>query len=172
MTKVYLGIGSNIEREKHIVAALDALAERFGRLQLSPVYESEAVGFAGDPFFNLVVGMDTNVPVAELARLLRDIEHSNGRVRSGERFGGRTLDIDILTYGAAVGVVNGVLLPREEILQNAFVLLPLAELAPDELHPVSGVSYAALWRRYDKPQRLWPVDFSWRGQWISREAAA
>lgn len=172
MVRVYLSLGSNIERERHIRAALDALAERFGELLISSVYESEAVGFEGDPFYNLVVGIDTALEVAALSACLKRIEDDNGRDRSGPRFSGRTLDIDILTYGDLDRPVAGVQLPREEILHNAFVLRPLAELAADECHPRLGLTYAELWRRYDRPQSLWPIDFDWRGRCISRAGSA
>jgi 2-amino-4-hydroxy-6-hydroxymethyldihydropteridine diphosphokinase len=168
VAKVYVSIGSNTDRERHVVAALDALAERFGILDISSVYESESVGFVGDNFFNLVAGFDSNLPVNELSGVLRGIEHANGRVRTDQRFSGRTLDIDILTYDDCVGETGGVLLPREEILQNAFVLLPLAEIAPEVLHPVQRKSYSELWRAYDKPQKLWPIDFLWHSKQISK----
>ena len=171
MARVYVSIGSNIDRERHVTAALDALADHFGQLVISSVYESEAVGFAGDHFLNLVAGFDTGLSIGELAARLREIEHNNGRVRTGERFSGRTLDIDILTYEDCVGDIDGVSLPRDEILHNAFVLLPLAEIAAEELHPVLQQSYAGLWRSYDRPQKLWAIDFAWRGQPISRRPA-
>lgn len=171
MAKVYLSIGSNIDRERHITAALDALAAKFPALDISSVYESEAVGFAGDHFLNLTVGFDTAIPVGELSAYLRDIEHNNGRNRGLERFSARTLDIDILTYGDCVGEIDGVVLPRAEILENAFVLLPLAEIAPDCEHPVSCQSFAALWRAYSKQQKLWAIDFVWRGRHISHRCA-
>lgn len=168
MAQVYVSIGSNIDREEHITACLDAMAECFGELTLSPIYESEAVGFGGDNFYNLVAGFSCHRTVGELAALLRAIENDNGRRRDGPRFSSRTLDIDILTYGDTTGVVDGVKLPRDEILENAFVLWPLANVAPDTPHPLVGTTYAELWRAYDKRrQHLWPIDFSWHGQVIS-----
>ncbi len=162
MAKVFLSLGSNIDRYRNITAGLNALAEKFGELQLSPVYESEAVGFEGDHFLNLVVGLETPLSVAALSEQLKKIEQDNGRRRDLPRFSARTLDIDILTYAHQVGLVDGVKLPRDEILHNAFVLLPLAEIAPDEVHPVENLSYAALWQAFDqKSQLLWRVDFNW-----------
>ncbi len=162
MARVYVSIGSNIERERHISAGLDGLAHAFGALTLSSVFESEAVGFDGDHFYNLVAGFDTTLSVGELSRTLKAIEDRNGRCRQGPKFSGRTLDIDILTYNALSGIIDGVELPRAEILHNAFVLQPLAEIAPRALHPLNGQSYDALWLQYDKhKQHLWPVDFVW-----------
>ena len=162
MATVYLSLGSNIDRNKHLGAGLDALVKAYGDLKISQVYESEAVGFDGDNFYNLVAAIETDLPVGELALQLRQIEDDNGRVRSGPKFSARTLDIDILTYGDRTGVIDGVKLPRGEILKNAFVLLPLSELAPDTLHPLEGKTYQQLWEAYDqKSQKLWPVDFDW-----------
>jgi 2-amino-4-hydroxy-6-hydroxymethyldihydropteridine diphosphokinase len=160
MPRVYLGLGSNIDRERHIRAALRALEEAFGLLLVSPVYESESVGFDGSNFYNLVVGIDTDLPVGELSTLLRGIEAANGRVRGGPRFAPRTLDIDILTYGNACGEIDGVQLPRDEILKNAFVLRPLADIAPNDRHPETVRTFLDHWEAYDhRRQKLWPIEF-------------
>lgn len=170
--RVYISIGSNIDREHHVKAALDALAQWFGELLISPVYESEAVGFDGDNFYNLVVGVDTDWPVAELSRRFKQLESDNGRRRDVPKFSGRTLDLDILTWGAVAGEVDGVSLPRAEIMTNAFVLRPLADIAPAEYHPVCGKSFRELWCEYRSDQKLWPVDFTWQGRRISRAQRA
>lgn len=167
MAQVLLSLGSNLDRERYITSGLDALAEQFGDLALSSVYESESVGFKGSPFYNLVVAIQTELSVAELSRKLKQIEDANGRQRNGPRFCSRTLDIDILTYDDQVGEIDGVCLPRDEVDKNAFVLWPLAELVPDHRHPVHNLTYASLWAAYDQDQKLWPVDFSWQGCQIS-----
>ena len=167
MTRVYLGVGSNIERERYITAGLDALEGLFGPLALSPVYDSAAIGFEGQPFLNLVAGVDTALDVGDLARRLRHLEFEHGRPPNASRFSARQLDIDILTYGDANGLIEGVELPRGEILENAFVLRPLADLAPDEIHPVAGRTYRELWQDYDKAsQARFKVEFEWRGRMI------
>ena len=169
MTQVLLGIGSNIEPLQNICAGLDALQQDFGELAISSAYQSAAVGFEGEPFYNLVVGLDSPVPLGQLARQLRQLEHAMGRPRNASRFSSRTLDIDILTYADCCGVVDGVQLPREEITENAFVLCPLAELVPAAIHPLSGQSYADLWAAYSNPrQRLLRVDFWWGDKQISK----
>ena len=171
MASVFLGIGSNIERERYITAGLDALTGMFGELALSSVYDSAAIGFKGQPFLNLVAAVNTALPVAELALKLRHIEVEHGRPANATRFSPRQLDIDILTYDDTVGIVNGVKLPREEIVENAFVLCPLAELSPEALHPALNRSYRALWQAYDQAsQPLFKIDFTWRGRPISHVA--
>ncbi|PTB91687.1 2-amino-4-hydroxy-6-hydroxymethyldihydropteridine diphosphokinase, partial [Marinobacter sp. B9-2] len=100
----------------------------------------------------------------------KQLEAENGRRRDVPKFSARTLDLDILTYGDAVGRIEGVELPRGEILKNAFVLRPLADIAPEAVHPVCGKSYGQLWREYSTGQKLWPVDFSWQGRQISNAA--
>lgn len=165
MARVYLGLGSNIERERYICAGLDALAALFGKLDLSPVYDCPAMGFEGRPFLNLVAGVDTQLSVIELARTLRHIETEHGRPENARRNSPRQLDIDILTYDDITGQIGGVELPRGEILFHAFVLRPLADLVPDERHPVSGQTYGALWEAFDRPSQLIePIAFSWRGR--------
>ena len=165
MAKVFVSIGSNIEREQYIAAALDSLSAEFGSLQLSSVYESEAVGFDGDNFYNLVAAFETDKTVAELSRFLKKTEDDHGRCRQGPRFSGRTLDIDILTYDDLIGVHDGVELPRDEITKNAFVLWPLAEIAAEVLHPSLQQSYGVLWQAYNRDsQKIWVVDFHWQGR--------
>ncbi|WP_396587697.1 2-amino-4-hydroxy-6-hydroxymethyldihydropteridine diphosphokinase [Bermanella sp. R86510] len=159
MAVVYVSIGSNIDRQNNIKGCLQALAQEFGALTLSPIYESEAVGFDGDNFYNLVAKFETQLSVGDLNQALKQIEDNYGRDRSGPKFGGRTLDIDILTYDDLVGTIDGVELPRDEITKNAFVLLPMVDLAADELHPELGVTYGRLWFFYDKEkQKLWQVE--------------
>ncbi len=125
MTRVYISLGSNIERERHIRAGLDALQTEFGELQVSRVFESEAVGFNGRPFYNLVVGADTELPLATLCQRLRAMEFAHGREPDAKKFAPRTLDLDLLLYGELV-CETPLVLPRGEILSNAFVLWPLA----------------------------------------------
>ena len=168
MTAIYLSLGSNVDRHKNITAALDALAALLADLQISSVYESKSVGFDGSNFFNLVVGAHTTLSIVELSETLKRIEDNNGRKRNGSKFSPRTLDIDILTYGDFVGVENDIELPRAEITKNAFVLLPLSEIAPDGLHPQLQKNYRDLWLDYDRTsQSLWVIDFEWNGKVIS-----
>jgi 2-amino-4-hydroxy-6-hydroxymethyldihydropteridine diphosphokinase len=146
----YISIGSNIEREKHIPASLKALHEHFGKLTLSSIYETDPIGFEGDPFYNLVVGFNSLLDVKAILDILRQIELDNGRNRECKKFSARTLDLDLLLYGDLVLNEGRIQIPRDEIERYAFVLEPLAEIAGHLRHPVSGVRYAEMWEKFDK----------------------
>jgi 2-amino-4-hydroxy-6-hydroxymethyldihydropteridine diphosphokinase len=150
MPRGYISIGSNIDRDKNILASLQALEHQFGKLTVSSIYESEPVGFSGDPFYNLVVGFDANQDVKEVAKQLRQIELDNGRTRNCQKFSARTLDLDLILYGDLIVNDGRLQIPRDEIERYAFVLEPLAEIAPTLQHPVNHTSYAELWERFDK----------------------
>lgn len=161
MATIYISVGSNVNREAHIRAGVASLSTFFDELTLSSVYESESVGFSGDPFYNMAISASTAKPIAEVVHILKKIEDENGRVRKCTKFSSRTLDLDLLTYDDVV-CQDPVELPRGEITKNAFVLWPLAEIAPQALHPVLKQNYAELWSDFDKnKQALWVVDFIW-----------
>jgi len=109
-----------------------------------------------------VVGVDSDLSVGEISTILKGIEDSNGRDRCSPRFSARSLDIDILTVDSLVGKFSGIDLPRDEVLKNAFVLQPLAQIAPDRVHPVTGITFSQHWQEFDRSsQKLWPIEFSW-----------
>lgn len=148
MARVYLSLGSNLEPHRHLRAALAELRGRFGAIEVSPAYRSAAVGFAGADFINLAVGLDTELEPEALNDWLHALEDRHGRRRDVPRFSDRTLDIDIVLYGD--GVIDGpghLQVPRAE-LQHAFVLRPLADIAPGARHPVSGRTVAELWAAF------------------------
>ena len=158
---ILVSIGSNIDREHYTRQSLIALKAHFEKVSVSSVYESEAVGFDGSPFYNAVARASTSKSVQEVCDTLKQIEKENGRVHSDKKFCARTLDLDLLTYDSKV-TQEPVVLPREEICYNAFVLWPLAELVPSDIHPKTNQTYAQMWRAFDKQkQQLRPIDFMW-----------
>ncbi len=160
MVKIYISLGSNIDRDRNTRAGIKALRQRFGELELSSVYESEAVGFEGDAFYNMVIACEVGEDVHSTNRALAEIEDAHGRDRSGPRFSSRTLDLDLLLYDGLVLDEKGLKLPREEILKNAFVLWPLSEIAPGRVHPLAGKTYAELWAGFDKSKEtLAPIEY-------------
>lgn len=165
LTQVYLGLGSNVEREKHLCAGLDALADLLVEMQCSAVFESQPVGIKSGPFFNLVVSAKTDLPLPELGRRLKLIEADNGRYAHDRK--GLPLDIDVLFYADLVGSFEGLTLPRAEILTNAFVLWPLSMMAPDKVHPSVGITLAQMWADARIEQVLAPVPFEWRGKQLT-----
>ncbi len=150
MPEIYVAIGSNVNPEEHLRSALVALAGNFGVLRLSPVYRNRPVGFEGDDFLNMVAAFDTDAAVEEVEAVLEAIEADSGRERDDEKFGPRTLDLDLLLYGDQVIDGEKRQVPREEITRYAFVLKPLADLAGEKPHPVSGRSFGLLWQEFDQ----------------------
>ena len=145
MGRAYLSLGSNVDAEAHLRAAVAALRARFGALQVSRAYRFPAVGFAGGDFLNAAAAIDSDLDPFALNDWLHALEDAHGRDRSGPRYGDRTLDIDIVFYDDLVLEGPGHLrLPRDE-LRHAFVLKPLAEIAPDFVDPGSGRPLQALW---------------------------
>lgn len=145
MPEVFAGIGSNEDREHNVREGLRLLRESFGTLRVSTVWNAPAVGFDGEDFLNLAVAFETDLDPEALVDRLHTIEAACGRQRaSDERMRARTLDIDLLLYGDAVIHRGKVDVPRPEILEHAYVLVPLAELAPDFKHPEDGRSIAAI----------------------------
>ena len=154
MVRGYISIGSNIDREQHIKAGLQALAAHWGHLIISSIYESIAIGFAGNPFYNLVVGFDTMDDVYAVSQQLRQIEIANGRPKDSQKFSSRTLDLDLILFGELIVHEGSLQLPRADITQYAFVLQPLAEIAPLLIHPVLKISYHQLWQQFPKEQSI------------------
>lgn len=155
---VYLGLGSNIEPNNNIAKAKEVLVSRFDEVRFSRTFESEAIGFEGDKFLNLVAEVQTEEPLETLMISIKCIENELGRVQGQEKFSSRCIDIDILLYGDYCGETP-LQLPRDEIKGNAYVLWPLAELAPDLVEPGGELSYLELWQNFDKAsQQLEPID--------------
>ncbi len=160
MPRVHIGIGSNVDRENSIRGAVHALAALYRPLTLSPVYESKAHGFEGDNFYNLVAGFDTEESVEHVKETLSHIESRFGRTRRENRFSARTLDLDLLLYGDIVRHDSQVNLPHPDIQHYAFVLRPLADIAPDWRHPETKMAYSEMWNQFkNKNQEIRAVKF-------------
>ena len=147
MTQVAIGIGSNMDRENNVRQAVKSLSHEFGALSCSPVYESEASGFNGPPFYNLVATFETVIDALGVCDKIRAIEIFQGRQLGNGRAGSRTLDIDLLLYGDSILYDIDLDVPRREIIDHAYILKPLADLLPGMSHPVTGESFGLTWLR-------------------------
>ena len=161
MIPAYVSLGSNMQREQRIREAVTGLRRRFGEIELSPVYDTAAVGFDGSNFLNLVARFDTDLEVDDIVQAFHQIEARLGRDRSLPKFASRPIDLDLLLYGDAILDRPGIRIPRPEILHHAFVLKPLQDLAPNLRHPENGRSYAELWQEMEPTAswlELFPMD--------------
>ena len=154
MARVYLGLGSNINAEDNLRLGIAELRSRYGSVDLSGVYQSAALGFEGNDFLNMVVGLTTDASPLEMHKQIEVIHALSGRQRGAYRLTSRPLDIDLLMYDDIVSMEPPLRLPRQDILEHGFVLRPFAELAPDTVHPQTGRSLAAHWRDFDATRHL------------------
>ena len=150
MSIVHLNIGSNQNRRTNIRLALKALEQYFSNIELSSLFESPSEGFKGNDFYNVGVNITTLKTSNEVVDILRNIENSLGRDRSLPKFSSRMIDLDLVLYGGIIDCSLNV--PRKDILKYAFVLAPLAELNPEEIHPLEGTSYQSLWKTFQSEQ--------------------
>lgn len=159
--KVFIGVGSNIEREFHTRKAYRLLHQYFATVVVSPVYECPALGFEGPGFYNWVARVETRLSLSAIHQLFKQLEAEHGRKDWYKKNCSRTMDLDLLCYDQQV-TSHPVVLPRAEILERAFVLKPLADIAPNEVHPVTGKTYLQLWQAFDQAsQPIQPVAFKW-----------
>lgn len=149
MPIVYLGLGSNLDAEENLRLAARELRDRFSLQKFSAVYRSKALGFDGDDFLNAVACIETELTPHDLCSKLELIHDIAGRTRTSGRFSSRTLDIDLLLYDRLVLNESPVRVPRKDVLCFSFVLGPLADIAPDYRHPVSGKLIGEHWREFD-----------------------
>lgn len=159
MVTVFLGLGSNMDAETNLRLAVSELRGRFGDVIVSPVYRSRALGFDGEDFLNMVVGLETDSSPRDLLDCFETIHALAGRVRGPDRYSSRPLDIDLLLYGDLVDCEPPLRLPRRDVLEHNFVLRPLAEIAPDFVHPGTRRTISEHWRSFDTAcHPLTPVD--------------
>ncbi len=150
MPEVYVAAGSNVAPERNLARAVAELSRQFPGARFSPWYRNRAVGFEGDDFINLVAGFDTALPVREVLTQLQAIEAHCGRGRRAPRWAPRSMDLDVLLYGGLVCDEPGLQLPRPDLLKRAYMLGPLAALAPRLLHPTAHLTIGELWGRFDQ----------------------
>jgi 2-amino-4-hydroxy-6-hydroxymethyldihydropteridine diphosphokinase len=147
---VFVGAGSNVAPERNLARAVAQLALEFSGARFSPWYRNRAVGFEGEDFINLVTAFDTDLqPHAVLAKL-HAIETLCGRERHAPRWAPRSMDLDVLLYGNLVCDEPGLKLPRPDLLKRAYMLGPLAALAPEVVHPTAQLTIGELWQRFDR----------------------
>lgn len=173
MTRVVVGLGSNVDRESNITASLDELAQNFSQLKISPVYESSPkikkninLDFLEEQpsYFNMVVSFETDYSGQRVREILKAIEDKQSRIRNSVLV---TIDLDILLYDDFVGDLKGGAVPHEDIIYCAYVLRPLFDLFPEEKHPVVNATYKKLWLEFDNKAEIRSVDFIWRDELVS-----
>jgi 2-amino-4-hydroxy-6-hydroxymethyldihydropteridine diphosphokinase len=150
LADAYVAAGSNVRPRASLSRALALLGSEFPGLRASRAYSNAAVGFEGDDFINLVVSFPADIPTEDLLDRLKATERTCGREPGAPKWGPRTLDLDLLLHGDRVGRVGGKSLPHPDLLTRAWVLGPLAELAPALMHPVARERIDDLWRRFDR----------------------
>ena len=161
--KVYVSIGSNINKTRNLVSCITMMRNTFGELQLSSVYESDAVGFEGESFYNMVVSFETDQSPFSIADKLREIENRHHRKRNKNCLESRTLDLDQILHGNLAIDELGVQVPHDDIVKYAFVLCPLADIASHDRHPVLSKTYTQLWSSFDQsktPLKKIPVNLN------------
>jgi len=150
MPEVYVAAGSNVEPECRMQQAVAELSRGFPGVRFSSWYRNRAAGFEGDDFINLVAGFSTPLPVHAVLERLHAIEGRCGRGRDAPRWAPRSMDLDVLLYGDLVCEEPGLKLPRPDLLKRAYMLGPLAELAPGVVHPTAALTVGELWSRFDR----------------------
>ena len=145
MTRVYIALGANLgDRMANLEAAIAALAPAATVLERSPVYETDPKYVTDQPrFLNMALAAETNLDAPALLALLKSIEKRLGR-RPGERYGPRPIDLDIIFHGDEIVDLPDLTVPHPRLAERAFVLRPLADLAPARIHPVTGNSVAKM----------------------------
>jgi 2-amino-4-hydroxy-6-hydroxymethyldihydropteridine diphosphokinase len=148
--EVYVALGSNVAPERHLGCAARELAREFPGTRFSARYRNRAAGGEGADFINLAAAFSTTLPVTEVRSRLRAIEERCGRSRTVPAVGPPAIDLDLLLYGDLVCAEPDLRLPRPELLTHAYLLGPLAELAPQRRHPTAQLTFAELWQRFDR----------------------
>jgi 2-amino-4-hydroxy-6-hydroxymethyldihydropteridine diphosphokinase len=152
MSLLHLNIGSNQDRRKNIRLAIDSLESNFTEITISSLFESPSEGFIGSNFYNIGVNVETDKNINDVVNILHDIENSLGRDRNLPKFSSRIIDLDLVLYDDEIN--DKLNIPRRDILKYAFVLAPLAELNPDDIHPQERISYWDLWKEFQSSKEF------------------
>lgn len=147
---VYVAAGSNVEPERHLARACAEIRHTWPDARFSRAYRNAAVGFEGPDFINLVVGFTAAQPLAQVIERLRAIETQCGRPRYAPKWASRTMDLDVLLYGDLVEKTADYTLPRPDLLKRPYMLGPMAEIAPEVVHPTAGKTIGELWAGFDR----------------------
>jgi 2-amino-4-hydroxy-6-hydroxymethyldihydropteridine diphosphokinase len=150
MSQVYVAIGSNINPEANIAKAARELQRLFPDARFSSWYRNRAVGFEGDDFVNGVVGFTTDLPLRSVIEHLHAVEAACGRPRNAPRWAPRAMDLDVLLYDNVVCAEPTLTLPRPDLLKRPYMLGPMAEIAPEVVHPTAGLTIGELWQQFDR----------------------
>lgn len=158
MPKVYVAIGGNVDPESWLPVAARELRRRFPGLRCSACYRNPAFGFSGADFYNAVAGFDTEAAPVDVLAGLYEVEALCGRRRDDPKWASRVMDIDLLLYGDTVEETAAYRVPRPDLLRRCYMLRPLAEIAPELRHPVSGRTMADHWQELARePHALEPL---------------
>ena len=157
MRRAFIGVGSNIAPEENIREALRQLAQHARITAISTFYRQPAIGQPNQPdFINGVVTIGTDLPSPDLVEVLRQIEAALGRRRTTDRYAPRPIDLDLLFVDGDVGQNSAPRLPHPDILNRAFVAIPLSEVAPSLVLPGSGISIGQIAGRFSS-QKMEPL---------------
>jgi 2-amino-4-hydroxy-6-hydroxymethyldihydropteridine diphosphokinase len=152
MSQLHLNIGSNQDRRKNIRLALGSLESHFTEITISSLFESPSEGFIGSNFYNIGVNVETDKNINDVVNILHSIENSLGRDRNLPKFSSRIIDLDLVLYDDEIN--DKLNIPRRDILKYAFVLAPLSELNPDDIHPQERISYLDLWKEFQSSKEF------------------
>jgi len=152
MSQLHLNIGSNQDRRKNIRLALGSLESNFTEITISSLFESPSEGFIGSNFYNIGVNVETDKNINDVVNILHSIENSLGRDRNLPKFSSRIIDLDLVLYDDDID--DKLNIPRRDILKYAFVLAPLSELNPDDIHPQERISYLDLWKEFQSSKEF------------------
>jgi 2-amino-4-hydroxy-6-hydroxymethyldihydropteridine diphosphokinase len=148
--EVFVAAGSNVRPRENLRRALAKLRQTWPALRSSQAWRNPAVGFEGEDFINLVIGLETDLPLPAVLDRLHAAEAACGRPREAPKWAPRSMDLDVLLYGDAVGEFPGAVLPRPDLVRRPYMLGPMAEIAPGLVHPTLGRSMAELWDAFPK----------------------